>query len=144
MGDKQDPALPGDGQSGGIGVIDIEALLVAWLEDTIEDVTASTETPVDLDERLPWLQVVRIGGPYDGYRLDQPTVDITAFAATRLGASALAAQVQVLLHEQLARTKVGTAVISKVVTSTGPHFVPYDNPGMRRYEASYSFVVHPA
>lgn len=125
-------------------MIDIEALLVAWLEDTIEDVTASTETPADLDSRLPWLQVVRIGGPYDGYRLDRPTVDIAAFDSTGPLASALAAQVQVLLHEQLARTKVGTAVVSQVVTTTGPHFVPYDNPGMRRYEATYAFVVHPA
>ncbi len=125
-------------------MIDIEALLVAWLEGVIEDVTASTETPPDLDDRLPWLQVVRIGGSYDGFRLDRPTVDIAAYDSTGPLASALAAQVQVLIHEQLARTKVGTAVVSRVVTIAGPHFVPYDNPAMRRYEATYQFVVHPA
>lgn len=125
-------------------MIDIEALLVTWLEDTIEDVTASTETPADLESRLPWLQVVRIGGGYDGFRLDQPTVDIAAFAATGPEASALAAQVQVLFHEQLARIKIGTAVVSRIETVTGPHWVPYDNPNMRRYEASYRFTVHPA
>lgn len=125
-------------------MIDIEALLVTWFEDTIEDVTASTETPADLDSRLPWLQVVRIGGGYDGFRLDQPTVDIAAYASTGPAASALATQVQVLLHEQLARTKTGTAVVSRIETVTGPHWVPYDNPAMRRYEASYRFTVHPA
>lgn len=125
-------------------MIDVEALLVSWLEDTIEDVRASTETPPDLDDNLPWLQVVRISGPYDGFRLDQPTVDVAAFATTGPAASALAAQVQVLLHEQLARTKSGTTVVSRVQTVTGPHFVPYDNPGMRRYEATYRLTVHPA
>jgi hypothetical protein len=125
-------------------MIDIEAVLIAWLEEVIEDVRASTETPADLDDLLPYLQVVRTGGPYDGYRLDQPAVDIAAFAATGPQASALAAQVQVLLHEEFARNKIGAAVISRVETATGPHWVPYDNPAMRRYEASYRFVIHPA
>lgn len=124
-------------------MIDIEALLVAWLQESIEDVTASTETPADLDDNLPWLLVRRTGGPYDGFRLDQPQVDIAVFAATGPDASALAAQVQVLLHQQLARTKTGTAVVSKVDTISGPHWVPYDNPAMRRYEASYRLTVHP-
>lgn len=125
-------------------MIDIEALLVDWLEDTVEGVTASTETPDDLEGQLPWLLVRRVGGGYDGFRLDQPTVDIATFATSTTTASALAAQVQVLLHEQLARHKVGTAVVSAVSTITGPHWVPYDNPAMRRYEATYRVTVHPA
>lgn len=125
-------------------MIDIEAVLISWLEDTVEDVRASTETPADLDSRLPWLQVVRIGGPYDGYRRDQPTVDIAVYDTSGPAASALAAQVQVLLHEQLDGSTTGAAVISRVDTITGPHWVPYDNPGLRRYEATYRLVVHPA
>lgn len=125
-------------------MIDIEALLVGWLEASIEDITASTETPADLDTQLPWLQVVSLGGPYDGFRLDRPTVDVAAFAATGPEASALAAQVQVLLHEQFARAKTGTAVVSRVQTITGPHWVPYDNHNLRRYEATYRLTVHPA
>jgi hypothetical protein len=125
-------------------VIDIEAVLVGWLEDTIEDVRASTETPADLDERLPWLRVRRVSGPYDGFRLDRPAVDIEVFAATGAEASALALQIQQLMHVQFARAKVGDAVISQVKTLSGPHETPYGNPNMRRYEASYSLVVHPA
>ena len=75
-------------------MIDIEAVLIAWLEDTIEDVRASTETPPDLDDQLPWLQVRRISGPYDGYRIDRPTVDVDTFAATGPAAAALALQIQ--------------------------------------------------
>jgi hypothetical protein len=125
-------------------VIDIEALLIAWLEETIEDVRASTETPPDLDARLPWVQVTGIGGTHDGFKRDQPTADVTAYAATTTEASDLAAQIHDLLHEQLARSVYGGAVINRIRTNVRPHRVPYDNPNMRRYEASYGFVVHPA
>jgi hypothetical protein len=125
-------------------MIDIEAVLIAWLEAHVDDVRASTETPPDLDSRLPWLQVVRLGGPYDGFRRDQPTVDIVAFASNGPAASSLALQVQDLLHEQLEGSVAGGAVINRIDTVTGPHHVPYDNPGMRRYEATYRLVVHPA
>ena len=125
-------------------MIDIEAVLIAWLEDTVEDVRASTETPSDLDGRLPWLQVRRISGPYDGFRRDQPIVDIATYAVTGPAAAELALQVQQLLHEQLWGSTTGGTVFSLVETRTGPHWVPYDNPAMRRYEASYRFVIHPA
>lgn len=125
-------------------MIDVEAVLIAWLEANVEDVRASTETPPDLDERLPWLQVARIGGPYDGFRRDRPTVDITTFALTGPAAADLALQVQHLLHAQLWGAVTGGAVFSRVQTDVGPHWVPYDNPNMRRYEATYGFVVHPA
>lgn len=125
-------------------MIDIEAVVIAWLEDTIEDVRASTETPPDLDDQLPWLQVVRIGGPYDGFRIDRPGVDIDTFAADGPTAAALALQVQQLLHDQLARSTTGMTVFSHVETVTGPHWLPYDNPRMRRYGSSYRFAIHPA
>ncbi|SET48244.1 hypothetical protein [Nonomuraea wenchangensis] len=125
-------------------MIDVEAALVAWLENNVAGVHASTETPSDLDDRLPWLQVVRLGGPYDGFRRDQPTVDISAFAATGPAASDLALQVQEALHTQLWGATTGGAVFSRVETRTGPHKVPYDNPALRRYEATYAFVIHPA
>lgn len=124
-------------------MIDVEAALIAWLEDNVEGVHASTETPSDLDDQLPWLQVRRVGGPYDGFRRDQPIVDIASFAATGPAAADLALQVQTLLHEQLWGATTGGTVFSRVKTDVGPHWVPYDNPAMRRYEATYAFVVHP-
>lgn len=124
-------------------MIDVEALLIAWLQATISGVRASTETPPDLDNRLPWLRVVSDGGPYDGFRVDRPTVDIEAFATTGPAAATLAAQVQRLLHEQLAGSTTATAVVSRVETVVGPHRIPYDNPNMRRYVGTYRFAVHP-
>ena len=125
-------------------MIDIEAVLVAWIEDNVEDVRASTETPSDLDGQLPWIQVGRIGGPYDGFRRDQPVVDITVYDTTGPDAADLALQLQELFHQQLAGSTTSGAVINRVETRSGPHWVPYDNPGMRRYEATYALVVHPA
>lgn len=125
-------------------MIDIEAVLIGWLEATVEGVRASTETPPDLDDRLPWLQVRRVSGPYDGFRRDQPTVDIAAYAAAGPDACDLALRVQEFLYTQLWGATTGGAVISRVETRVGPHWVPYDNPGLRRYEATYSLVVHPA
>lgn len=124
-------------------VVDIEALLVAWIEDTIEDVRVSTETPADMDARLPWIQVTGTGGGHDGYRRDQPSADISTFAASTTAASDLAAQIHRLLHEQLAGSVYDGVSINRITTSVRPHRVPYDNPSLRRYEASYSFVVHP-
>jgi hypothetical protein len=125
-------------------MIDIEALLVAWLEETIVGATASTETPSDLDDQLPWLLVQRVSGPYDGFRVDRPSVDIAVFHTDGPSAVDLALQVQALLHDELARTTYRGAVINKVKTNTGPHRVPYDNPNMRRAEANYEFAIHPA
>jgi len=125
-------------------MIDIEAVLIAWLQANVTDVLASTKTPPDLGDRLPWLQVRRIGGPYDGFRRDQPTVDIAVYAATGPAASDLARDIQQRLHEDLHGTVTGGAVFNRVESRIGPHAVPYDNPSMERYEATYAFVVHPA
>lgn len=119
-------------------------LLTSWLEANIEDVTASTKTPADLDDRLPWVLVRRTGGPYDGFRIDRPSVDIAVFAPDVDTAMALGLQIQRQFHENLARRKHGDAVVSHVRTDTGPHWVPYDNPAIQRVEASYALAVHPA
>ena len=125
-------------------MIDIEAVLIAWLEDSVEDVRASTKTPSDLDDQLPWVLVRRVGGPYDGYRVDRPQVDIETFAATSTAAADLALHIQHLLHEQLAGSTTGGTVFSRVETPVAPHWVPYDNPNMDRYTATNRFAVHPA
>ncbi len=125
-------------------MVDVEILLTSWLEANVEDVRASTWTPADLDERLPWVLVRRTGGGYDGFRLDQPSVDIAVFAPDVDTASALALQIQQLFHESLARRQHGDAVVAHVRTTSGPHWVPYDNADIQRVEASYVLTVHPA
>lgn len=128
-------------------MVDAETLLVGWLTAWLEAAdapgTVSTETPAGFETRLPWIQVVRIGGGYDGFRLDRPEVDVDAYAADGVAAADLALRIQRALHEELARTATGGAVVTAVDTITGPHQVPHDNPALRRYVATYQLTVHP-
>ncbi|MEV7013273.1 hypothetical protein [Streptosporangium sp. NPDC051022] len=125
-------------------MIDVEALLTSWIEATVDNVHAMSETPNDLDDLLPAAKIRRIGGPYDGFRLDRATVDVDVFDATRDGASAVALHIQWALHNLLARNKTGDAVVTRVETLTGPRPLPYDNSGLRRFGATYRITVHPA
>jgi len=68
---------------------------------------------------------------------------IPAGPAVRGHQSDLAAQIHRLLHEQLAWSTYAGVSINRITTRVRPHRVPYDNPDLRRYESSYSFVVHP-
>ncbi|TYK45156.1 hypothetical protein [Actinomadura decatromicini] len=128
-------------------MVDAETLLVGWLSSWLEGEeqpgTVSTETPAGFETQLPWIQVVRIGGGYDGFRLDRPEIDVDAYAADGVAAAALALRIQQALHDGLARTATGGAVVTAVDTITGPHQVPHDNPALRRYTATYQFTLHP-
>ncbi|MEV8637794.1 hypothetical protein AB0395_39720 [Streptosporangium sp. NPDC051023] len=125
-------------------MIDVEALLTSWIEVNVVGMHAMSETPNDLDSLVPAVRVRRIGGPYDGFKLDRATVDIDVFDATRDGASTAALDVQRALHDRLARNKAGNAVVTRVETLTGPRPLPYDNAGLRRFGATYRITVHPA
>ncbi|MFC3986437.1 hypothetical protein [Streptosporangium jomthongense] len=125
-------------------MIDVEALLTSWIEANVTGVHAMSETPNDLDDLVPVAKVRRIGGPYDGFRLDRATVDVDVFDTTRDGASTAALDVQQALHDRLARNKTGNAVVTRVETLTGPRPLPYDNTGLRRFGATYRITVHPA
>lgn len=128
-------------------MVDAETLLVGWLTTWLEAAgtsgTVSTETPAGFETQLPWIQVVRIGGGYDGFRLDRPELDVDAYAADGVAAAALALKIQRALHHDLARTSTGGAVVTRVDTITGPRWVPHDNPALRRYVATYQLTVHP-
>lgn len=128
-------------------MVDAETLLVGWLTTWLETTgspgTVSTETPAGVETELPWVQVVRIGGSYDGFRLDRPEMDVDAYAADGVAAAGLALRIQQALHNDLERTTTGGAVVTEVTTITGPHQVPHDNPALRRYVATYQLTVHP-
>lgn len=125
--------------------IDLEALLTGWLSEVAGGLAgASTRTPPDLEQRLPWVRVALLGGPYDGFRIDRPLVDLESFAATAAEASALARQIQGLLYSDLLGRTYGGAVVARVRTDVGTRPLPYDNPAVHRYGGTYRLAVHPA
>ncbi|MEE2055831.1 hypothetical protein [Nocardiopsis tropica] len=123
----------------------VEPLLIAWLtQDLNPQVEVTTETPPYLEERVPLLQVARIYGHDDGFRLDRPAVDVTAFAADRLAAARLAGRARDSVLRLWRHGAFAGAVVTDVAISTAPRWLPYDNTAVRRYAATYQITTHPA
>lgn len=121
----------------------VEPLLIAWLDHDLA-LDTRTETPDDLQDRLPMARVMRIGGGDDTFRLDHPAVDIDVFHTTRLSAARLADQVRESLYRLQRHGAFGAAVVTEVATRAGPRWLPYDNTSLRRYGATYRLAVHDA
>ena len=103
--------------------------------DAIADLFAGSthlgvETPPDLQARLPFGRVRRIGGfdadPFtDGARL---AVDV--YAATYAAGTVLAEAVR-------QRLRAAPDPIDRAVTLSGPAELPWEDPGTRRWSATY-------
>jgi hypothetical protein len=121
----------------------IEPLLIAWLRADL-GLDARTETPAQLETRIPLVQLARISGGDDTFRLDYPVVDVDAFAADRLSAATLAENVRASLMRLQWHGVFQQAVVTDVVARIRPRWLPYDNAAVRRYGATYAFAVHDA
>lgn len=121
---------------------DVEIELVAWLDAHL-DVRVVTELPATLLDVLPVVQVQRVGGDDDGFRLDRALVDVDVYAATREAASTVARQVRSYLLGSLRGAATATAVFGYVSTVAAPSWRPYENIGLRRYGGTYELFFHP-
>lgn len=93
-----------------------------------------SETPDDLEAQLPFLQVVRYGGPDDGVT-DSAAVDVDWFAETRAEALDLARRGhQILLAGRLI---YGAALIDGVIATVGVVERPRLG-AIRRFGGSYT------
>jgi len=95
-----------------------------------------TQTPADLQDRLPFVRVLRRGGPSDRLS-DYPRVEIDTFGATYTEAEQLAA----VVHEYLTgiRLRADGAVVDRVAVDQAPVELPW-SPQVRRFQARYLFV----
>lgn len=121
---------------------DVEVELVAWLGAAVGE-RVLTELPANLDDVLPVVQVQRVGGGDDGFRLDRALVDVDVYAATRAGASTLAGQARHELVVNLRGVATAAAVFGRVATVSAPAWRPYENTGLRRSGATYEIFFHP-
>lgn len=124
----------------------MEPLLIAWLsQDLSPSVPVTTETPPELEQAVPLVQVARIFGDDDAFRLDYPGVDVTAWASDRLAAARLADRVRdSIIRLWRHQGAFNGAVVTSVEIRPGPRWLPYDNTQVRRYQATYHLVTHPA
>ncbi|MER7331665.1 MULTISPECIES: hypothetical protein [unclassified Micromonospora] len=98
-----------------------------------------TETPADLDKRLPFIRVVRPPGGFSDQHTEYVTVNIDVFHSNyRSGAKPLAERVRQFLTTQ--KHRLGPAVIDTIVCTSGPGEMPWA-PGIRRVGATYQTVA---
>jgi hypothetical protein len=119
---------------------DVEAVIAPWLEATLE-VVAGAETPPDLEKRLPFIRVERIGGPDERFSA-HPRIAVDAFAATADEARSLAKSARDALI--FLRGPVGDAVVRDVRCDSGPSRQPWANPAVYRRGATYSVSLRDA
>lgn len=122
---------------------DAELLVLNFLRDAMTGTRCVTELPANLEKQLPLVQVTRIGGSSDGFRLDRARLDVDCYAATRLDAAILGRQVRTLLPT-LRNQEIGGAVVVAVTEEVGPSWRPDYNPGVSRRGATYALTLRPA
>lgn len=129
---------------GAVGSVDIEVLLIGWLNEHLDDdIVVRDELDNNLLDELPTVQVQRVAGDDDGFRLDRALADVDVYAATRGAAAQLSAVIRGLLLTQLRGSVTDTAVIGMVRTVAAPGWRPYEDLGLRRYGATYEIFFHP-
>lgn len=114
---------------------DVQRALVAILAPLVGG-RAGTETPGDLESKMPFIRVLRTGGPSD-HIYDYATVDVDVYASTYTQAEPLAEQVRQLLTGPPLRTDA--IVIDRISCESAPVELPWA-PGVRRFGATYVVV----
>jgi hypothetical protein len=119
-----------------------DEVTVTWLQEQFPDARVCTETPANLLDVLPVIQVQTIGGADQELPLDFATVDVDVFASGPIATSALAEQVRTSLRVTLPGKPVAGAFVARVDTVVKPHYVYYsDDALLRRYVATYRMAI---
>ncbi|TDC02281.1 hypothetical protein E1091_01140 [Micromonospora fluostatini] len=116
---------------------DVQRALVTILEPLAGAGRAGVETPTDLQAKLPFIRVLRIGGGSDRLS-DFAVVDVDVFAASYGAAELLAERVRQLLTGPPLRA--GAAVLDRITCDSGPVELPWA-PGVRRFGATYQVTA---
>lgn len=121
--------------------IDVEAVLVTWLAGNL-GVRCVTELPANLQDVLPVVRVVRVGGTDRVPSLDRAVVDVDFYDADRPAAILLARRGHAALRFELPGSRVAGGVVSMVGTVSAPSWRPYDDTALRRFGGSYEITLH--
>ncbi|MFF2525896.1 phage tail termination protein [Streptomyces liangshanensis] len=120
---------------------DTELLVITGLRARLTGVRVTDELPDKLEGKLP-LVWVRVVGGADDRVTDTATVDVQAFAATRVLMWELAEKTRQAMHALAATHDPGQlVVVDDVTTAARPAEVPYGNPSLRRAVATYEVAT---
>lgn len=120
---------------------DVEQTLAVLLEALVGgELHTGTETPADLDKKMPFIRVIRPpGGGFSDAVNDYATVEIDVFHTNyHSGAKPLAERVRQFLTTQ--KHRLGPAVIDTITCTSSPGELPWA-PGIRRVGATYQTVA---
>ncbi|WP_158884008.1 hypothetical protein [Amycolatopsis anabasis] len=119
-------------------MIDVEALVVAWLAGRLDGIRVVAELPARFEQQLPTVQVTCLPGPKQGRPwnhgrplLWRPRIDLDVYATTRAAATDLATQVSGHLHDLIGQGNQWGHV-TDVAEPAGPAWRPDYNPSVRR------------
>lgn len=120
---------------------DVETVVQDMVAELVGGVShVGSETPADLQGRLPFIRVTRYGGGDDGLT-DVADIDVDCYGRARTATLRLAEQVRELLtrgsHE--VSSEGARVVVDQVTTILAPFQPPGDgDETVRRFTASYS------
>lgn len=131
-----------------MGYADVEQLLIDWIP-TIAGVTAALtmnpdgSLPGNLAYSLPCVLVDRIGGGDLVVTIDDCTVDVDVFAASRDASREIAETIRAAVRTALPGLTLSGASVVRTRTATGPRRLPYDSRAqVWRYGATYTIRLH--
>lgn len=114
-----------------------------WVASTFPSARVVTETPANLADVLPCIQVERIGGSDTVFEtIDDAIIDVEYFAASRDAARVGAEAVRAAFRFDLPGQTIGSAFVLSVATVTAPVWTPYPNTSVRRFHATYQLRLH--
>ncbi len=114
-------------------------LLRPFVDD--DETRVGTQTPADLETRMPFIRIVRSpGGPTD--RLDDVArLEVDVFAATYAEAEPMSRRIRDwLIFNGPHRTQA--VIFDKIKCDSGPQELPWSDT-VRRFGASYTAVTRP-
>jgi hypothetical protein len=105
--------------------VDVTGWFIAALDAALT-ARVGAETPADLETQVPFLRVLRIGGPDDGVILDEPTMAFHGFAASQKAANQLCYETKAAVYALRGVVRSG-AVLTIARTLSGPSWADVTN-----------------
>lgn len=110
-------------------MVDVTGWFIGGLTSALTPVRVGSVTPADPTGALTWIpfvRVLRIGGPDDGFILDEPTMAFHAFAGSQQAANDLALRTRAAVYAMRGQSRDG-AVLTIARTLSGPAWAPVEN-----------------
>lgn len=114
---------------------DVQKVLVGVFTTLLGAGHAGTETPTNLDQVLPFVRVMRIGGP-SGQVDDSAQVEVDVFGTTYAQVEPLAEQIRQLL----CGPPPPSPFLDRIACDVGPCEAPWGDGPTRRWNAAYQVV----